>query len=71
MNRRPMQARYAGQCRCGAHFEKGCRIIYDTWSRSVVACPTCGSTRQSEPDLARQSDMDYEDQCAAACGPGL
>ena len=26
---------------------------------------------QVEPDLCRMFDMAYEDQCAAACGPGL
>ena len=65
-----MNARFAGTCRCGASFEKGAVITYDRRIRQVTACPTC-SDKRAEGALADQFDRDFEDQCAAACGPGL
>ena len=63
-------ARYAGACTCGAEIHKGDTIQYSRAKRAVVGCPKCRDKR-AEGALADAFDRAYEDQCAAACGPGL
>ena len=60
-----MQARYPGQCRCGAKFEKGARIV---WARrfGVIKCRAC--TTEIEQGSAPDLDRMYEDQCRDTCG---
>jgi len=51
-----LNARFSGQCRCGAHFEKGAAIVYDKGLRRVVGCPVCCAP----VDWSRSAD-DLED----------
>ena len=64
-----MIAKFAGRCDCGQKFAKGEPVLWDRARRRIAGCPRCMA--RAEADLARRFDMDYEDQCASACGPGL
>ena len=62
-----MQAKYSGQCQCGARFKKGAEIEYNRIERRVTECPAC-THKHDGVDLGRMFDMAYEDQCRDICG---
>lgn len=67
-------ARFAGDCHaCKERIRRGDLIAGDRRLGYVHAnCyKPAASSRANEPDLAQRFDMDYEDQCRDACGPGL
>lgn len=43
--RRPFPARYPGRCCCGARFDRGARIFWDSSARIATGCPSCRSPR--------------------------
>jgi hypothetical protein len=41
-----LEARWPGQCACGAHFEQFAPITYSLIVRDVVGCPACEPKRK-------------------------
>lgn len=64
--RRLITARWAGQCtECRLTVERGRTAVYDP-ARKTVAHPGCVPVVGT--GIGDRTDLDYEDQCAAACG---
>jgi hypothetical protein len=48
-----LEARWPGQCACGAAFDAGADIIYSLIARVVVVCPSCACHRAPSPVKGR------------------
>jgi len=56
--RRPFAAKYPGRCLCGATFEPGARIFWDSNVRRATLCPSCRPARAVKGQWTQDGSVD-------------